>query len=71
MYLSLWETGHSMPDVSLFDPLCQMLEISIPELLAGHPIVEAGRGENSLPLGQFDEIFERNLGILTLGLALA
>ena len=33
--------------------------------------VEAGRGENPLPLEQFDEIFERNLGILTLGLALA
>lgn len=32
--------------------------------------VEAGQGENPLPLSQFDELFERNLGILTLGLAL-
>ena len=32
--------------------------------------VEAGSGENPLPLSQFEEIFERNLGILTLGLAL-
>lgn len=32
--------------------------------------VEAGRGENPLPLAQFGELFERNLGILTLGLAL-
>ena len=28
--------------------------------------IEAGRGVNPLPLGQFDQIFEDNLGILTL-----
>lgn len=28
--------------------------------------IEAGRGVNPLPIGQFDEIFEDNLGILTL-----
>lgn len=28
--------------------------------------IEAGRGINPLPIGQFDEIFEDNLGILTL-----
>lgn len=33
--------------------------------------IEAGRGENPLPLAQFDELFARNLGILTLGMALA
>ena len=27
-----------MPDVALFEPLCRELEISIPELLAGHRI---------------------------------
>ena len=31
--------------------------------------VEAGAGENPLPLDQFDELYRRNLGILTLGLA--
>ena len=31
--------------------------------------VEAGSGQNPLPLSQFGEIWERNLGILTLGLA--
>ncbi|MBR7009679.1 MAG: LysM peptidoglycan-binding domain-containing protein [Oscillospiraceae bacterium] len=31
--------------------------------------VEAGRGENPLPLEQFDDIYARSLGILTLGLA--
>lgn len=30
--------------------------------------VEAGRGQNPLPLSQFDEIYRKNLGILTLGL---
>ena len=36
--VSKWEKGHSMPDVALFEPLCRELEISIPELLAGHRI---------------------------------
>ena len=31
--------------------------------------VEAGAGTNPLPLSQFAEIYQRNLGILTLGLA--
>lgn len=30
--------------------------------------IEAGRGQNPLPLSQFDEIYRKNLGILTLGL---
>ena len=30
--------------------------------------IEVGLGENPLPLSQFDSIYERNLGILTLGL---
>lgn len=33
--------------------------------------VEAGRGENPLPLEQFPAIYEDNLGIFTLGLCLA
>ena len=28
--------------------------------------IEAGRGENPLPLEQFDEIYESNVGILTV-----
>ena len=31
--------------------------------------IEVGSGENPLPLSQFDDIFARNLGILSLGLA--
>jgi len=32
--------------------------------------IEAGAGENPLPISQFDEIYEDNIGILTLGMAL-
>ena len=37
-----------------------------------HPgyTIEVGLGENPLPLSQFDEIYRKNLGILTLGLTL-
>ena len=40
------EPGKSMPDVSLFEPLCRELEISIPELLAGHRIDEEDRQQS-------------------------
>ena len=33
--ISKWETGRSFPDVSLMEPLCQELDISVSELLAG------------------------------------
>lgn len=32
--------------------------------------IEVGQGENPLPIGDFDRIYEKNLGILTLGLEL-
>ena len=31
--VSRWENGKNMPDLSLFKPLCDILEISITELL--------------------------------------
>lgn len=33
--------------------------------------IEAGLGQNPLPISQFDEIYTDNIGILVLGLALA
>ncbi|MGF7142871.1 transcriptional regulator with XRE-family HTH domain [Anaerotaenia torta] len=33
--VSKWECGRSMPDASLYEPLCRELDISISELLAG------------------------------------
>ncbi len=40
--VSKWETGKSMPDLSLFLPLCDLLEITLNELLLGEFI----SGEN-------------------------
>ena len=31
--ISRWENGKTMPDISLFEPLCEILDISIIELL--------------------------------------
>ena len=33
--ISRWENGKNMPDVSMFKPLCQILEISVEELING------------------------------------
>lgn len=36
--ISKWETGRSMPDLSLFIPLCKLLEVTLNELFAGECI---------------------------------
>lgn len=41
--VSKWETGKSMPDVALFEPLCRELGISLSELLAGRRVMEEER----------------------------
>ena len=33
--VSKWETGNGLPDVSLMMPLCDLLQISVNELLSG------------------------------------
>ena len=38
--ISKWETGRSMPDLSLFIPLCGILEITLNELFAGECITD-------------------------------
>ena len=38
--VSKWETGRSMPDLSLFMPLCTLLDITLNELFAGECIAE-------------------------------
>ena len=38
--VSKWETGRSMPDLSLFLPLCTLLEVTLNELFAGECIAE-------------------------------
>ena len=36
--VSNWENGKNMPDLSLFKPLCEILNITINELLSGEKI---------------------------------
>lgn len=39
--VSKWERGAGLPDVSLMLPLCEILEISVNELLAGEKLTDA------------------------------
>ena len=45
--ISKWETGRSMPDLSLFIPLCNLLDITLNELLAGERIPEEKLNEKT------------------------
>ena len=36
--ISHWENGRSMPDVSIFEKLCEILGISVNELISGEKI---------------------------------
>ena len=45
--ISKWETGRSMPDLSLFVPLCNLLEITLNELFAGECISEQNLKEKA------------------------
>ena len=49
--ISRWENGKTMPDVSLFEPLCKELDITINELLSGEKIDE----------NEYQEKFEENV----------
>lgn len=45
--VSKWETGRSMPDLSLFLPLCTLLNITLNELFAGECIPEENLKEKA------------------------
>ena len=49
--ISNWENGRNMPDLSLFKPLCEQLNITINELLSGEKISE----------DNYQEKFEENI----------
>ena len=49
--VSKWENGLNMPDLSLFKPLCEILDISIKELMSGEKIKEE----------EYQEKFEENI----------
>lgn len=46
--VSKWETGKGFPDISLIEPLADVLQVSVPELLSGEQIVNANRSANIL-----------------------
>ncbi len=46
-----WENGRNMPDVSLFIPLCEILEITVNELLSGEKLKQ----------DNYQEKFEENI----------
>ena len=49
--ISNWENGRNMPDLSLFKPLCNELNITINELLSGEKI----------GMDKYQEKFEENI----------
>lgn len=49
--VSNWENGKNMPDLSLFKPLCEMLDITINELLSGEKLSKE----------EYQEKFEENI----------
>lgn len=49
--VSNWETGKNMPDLSLFKPLCEILGITINELLSGEKLSKE----------KYQEKFEENI----------
>ncbi len=46
--VSKWETGKGFPDISLIEPLANVLHVSLPELLSGDVIVNVNRSANLL-----------------------
>lgn len=46
--VSKWETAKGFPDVSLIEPLCQALGVSIAELLSGNTVVNGNISSNIL-----------------------
>ena len=46
--ISKWETGKGFPDISLIEPLANILQVSLPELLSGEQIINTNRSANIL-----------------------
>lgn len=44
--ISRWERGHNMPDISMLPKICEVLEISLDELLQGEMIREENKKES-------------------------
>lgn len=64
--ISRWENGKTMPDLSLYEPLCKALDIQISELLYGKKMNEKEKliqGDRSAM-----EIFKTKSELLTFGI---
>ena len=46
--VSRWETGKGFPDISLMEPIANILQVSLPELLSGEQIINTNRSANIL-----------------------
>ena len=46
--ISKLETGKGFPDISLIEPLANILQVSLPELLSGEQIINTNRSANIL-----------------------
>ncbi|MBR6824423.1 MAG: helix-turn-helix domain-containing protein [Firmicutes bacterium] len=68
--VSRWENGNNMPDLSLFEPLCAELGISINELLSGQRIepqnIEKEAADNIIAYGSYVKRRSRNRTLLLL-----
>ena len=70
--VSKWENGLNMPDLSLFKPLCELLGISINELMSGRDIGEEKYREeledNMIKLADYNKKKSDIIGYLILNL---
>lgn len=46
--VSKWETGRGLPDISMIEPLANVLKVSVPELLSGDLVINQNRSANLL-----------------------
>ena len=58
--ISRWENGHYMPDISLFNELCNILDIEVVELLNGE------KSKNNIDRKEVDETIMKIVNIYSL-----
>ena len=46
--ISKWETGKGYPDITLLEPIAEAFDISVPELISGHKIINGNVSSNML-----------------------
>lgn len=57
--ISKWETGHSVPDITLLVPLAEILEVTVTELLECRRIEQA----DTLNMAQTDDLVKKVIGL--------